>query len=81
MDEATSALDYETERAVSLNLMEHFRGKTTLFITHRLSSVIHADLIVLMHDGCIDEFGTHTELMNRKGRYYALFNQQGASLL
>ena len=37
MDEATSALDYETERAVSLNLMEHFRGKTTLFITHRLT--------------------------------------------
>ena len=80
MDEATSALDYETERAVSLNLMDHFRGKTTLFITHRLSSIIHADLIVLMNEGRIDEIGTHSELMSARGRYYSLFNQQGASV-
>ena len=79
MDEATSALDYETERLVSLNLMEHFRERTCLFITHRLSSIVHADLIVLMHDGCVDEIGTHSELMERKGRYFALFNQQGVS--
>ena len=81
MDEATSALDYETERLVSLNLMEHFRERTCLFITHRLSSIVHADLIVLMHDGFVDETGTHSELMERKGRYYALFNQQGVSEL
>ena len=79
MDEATSAL-IETERAVSLNLMGHFRGKTTLFITHRLSSIIHADLIVLMNEGRIDEIGTHSELMSARGRYYSLFNQQGASV-
>lgn len=76
MDEATSALDYETERSVSLNLMDHFRDQTVFFITHRLSSIIHADLIVLMHDGRVDEVGTHSELMNIRGRYYALFNQQ-----
>ena len=40
MDESTSALDFETERKVSLNLMEYFRGKTVLFITHRLNSII-----------------------------------------
>ena len=78
MDEATSALDYETERRVSLNLMEHFRGRTVLFITHRLNSVLHADRIVLMHQGQVEEQGTHTELMALRGRYYALFRQQEA---
>ena len=79
MDEATSALDYQTERLVSLNLMEHFRGRTVLFITHRLSSVIHADLIVMMHQGQIEEQGTHEELMALNGRYFALFKQQEPS--
>lgn len=79
MDEATSALDYETERRVSLNLMEHFRGRTVLFITHRLNSVLHADRIVLMHQGQVEEQGTHTELMALRGRYFALFRQQEAS--
>ena len=70
MDEATSALDYETERMVSLNLMEHFRGRTVLFITHRLSSIIHADRIILMYKGQVEEQGTHAELMQMKGRYF-----------
>ena len=77
MDEATSALDYQTERLVSLNLMEHFRGKTVLFITHRLNSVVHSDKIIMMHQGQVDEVGTHDQLMNLKGRYFALFGQQG----
>jgi ATP-binding cassette subfamily B protein len=76
MDEATSALDYETERRVSLNLMEHFRGRTVLFITHRLSSIRHADRIMLMHQGLLEEVGTHDELMAQRGRYYALWRQQ-----
>ena len=79
MDEATSALDYDTERRVSLNLMEHFRGRTVLFITHRLNSIKHADRIVLMHQGQLEEQGSHDELMALKGRYYALFRQQEAS--
>ncbi|MCP9854171.1 peptidase domain-containing ABC transporter [Synechococcus sp. HJ21-Hayes] len=78
MDEATSALDYDTERRVSLNLMEHFRGRTVLFITHRLSSIKHADRILLMHQGQLEEQGTHDELMAARGRYYALFRQQEA---
>ncbi len=76
MDEATSALDYETERRVSLNLMEFFRGTTVFFITHRLTSITHADRIVMMHNGKIEEQGTHEELISLKGRYFALFNQQ-----
>ena len=81
MDEATSALDYETERLVSLNLMEHFRGRTTLFITHRLNSIVHADLILLMHNGRLEEAGTHAELLDLQGRYFALFKQQGSSVI
>ena len=76
MDEATSALDYETERKVSLNIMEHFRGKTVIFITHRIKSITNADKIVLMHSGVIEEEGKHLDLMAQKGRYYALFTTQ-----
>lgn len=76
MDESTSALDFQTERKVSLNLMEYFRGKTVLFITHRLNSIIHSDLIVTMHQGKVEEQGTHSELMALKGRYYSLYKQQ-----
>lgn len=76
MDESTSALDFETERKVSLNLMEYFRGKTVLFITHRLNSIIHADKIVLLHEGRLEEEGTHSDLMSLEGRYYTLYRQQ-----
>ena len=79
MDEATSALDYQTERTVSLNLMEYFRGKTVFFITHRLNSIKNADRIILMHEGVIDEQGTHEELLQKRGRYYTLFLQQESS--
>ena len=78
MDEATSALDYQTEKLVSLNLMEYFRGRTVLFITHRLSSIVHSDKIVLLHQGQVDEVGTHSSLLDLKGRYYALFSQQSS---
>ena len=78
MDEATSALDYQTERLVSLNIMDQFKDRTVFFITHRLNSIIHADKIILMNKGHVDEVGTHEELMDLKGRYYALFSQQSA---
>ena len=52
MDEATSALDYSTERQLCLNLQSWARGRTVLFITHRLSSIKSSDTIIVMHDGC-----------------------------
>lgn len=79
MDEATSALDYQTERVVSDNLMQALRGCTVLFITHRLSSIVNADLIVCMGNGAVLEVGSHQELMASRGPYYVLFRQQGRS--
>jgi ATP-binding cassette subfamily B protein len=79
MDEATSALDYQTERVVSENLMHCLEDKTVLFITHRLSSITEADLIVCMGEGSVLEMGTHDELIAQKGPYYVLYRQQGRS--
>ena len=82
LDEATSALDARTERQVCLNLFEAFRGRTVFFITHRLSTVRPADLIVLMDQGAIMERGSHSQLMQQRGWYYALHqsqNQEGLS--
>ena len=79
MDEATSALDYETERKVCENLIQSLQDCTVFFITHRLTTVRRADLIVVMHQGAVVEQGTHDELMDQRGRYYALYRQQDAN--
>ena len=76
LDEATSALDVNTERQVVRNLRDHLKDQTVLMITHRLSTLIEADQIVLMHAGRIDEKGTHQQLMELKGRYFALYQSQ-----
>ena len=76
MDEATSALDYETERKVCDNLHERLVDQTVFFITHRLSTIRQADVIVMMHQGAVVEIGTHDDLMRHKGRYFALYRQQ-----
>jgi ATP-binding cassette subfamily B protein len=77
LDEATSALDYDTEATVCRNLQMQLQAKTVFFITHRLSTVRHADIIVLMHQGKIAEKGTHQELIALGGRYAALYAHQG----
>lgn len=79
LDEATSALDYDSERQVCLNLAQAFQGRTVLFITHRLTTIRNADLILMMDKGAIVEQGTHQELMSQKGRYYCLYLQQEAA--
>ena len=76
LDEATSALDYDTERRVCDNLLDNLKHCTVFFITHRLSTIRRAELIVMMHEGAIVETGTHDELMELRGRYYALYRQQ-----
>jgi subfamily B ATP-binding cassette protein HlyB/CyaB len=79
LDEATSALDYDTERRVCNNLLQELDHCTVFFITHRLSTIRRADQIVMLHDGAVAEVGTHDELMERRGRYFALYRQQEAS--
>ncbi|MEG4027445.1 MULTISPECIES: peptidase domain-containing ABC transporter [unclassified Microcoleus] len=79
LDEATSALDYHSERQVCNNLAEAFAGRTVFFITHRLTTIQNADVIIMMDQGSVVERGTHKELMALKGRYYCLFQQQESS--
>jgi len=76
LDEATSALDTESERKVQAALAGLMRGRTTLVVAHRLSTVEHADLIVAMRGGSIVESGTHAELLARGGYYASLYNMQ-----
>lgn len=80
LDEATSALDYETEQQVCHNLSQAFKNRTVLFITHRLSTIKNADLILMMANGAVVEQGTHTELMAQKERYYCLYRQQDSQM-
>jgi ATP-binding cassette subfamily B protein len=75
-DEATSALDSRTEREIQANLMEISRRRTTLIIAHRLSTVIHADEIIVLEDGRIAERGTHDVLLGLNGRYAAMWRRQ-----
>lgn len=80
LDEATSALDYLTERQVCLNLKRSFEGSTVFFITHRLSTIRSSDVILMMEHGALVEQGTHQQLLDLQGRYYALYSQQEADL-
>lgn len=73
-------MDYDSERQVCLNLAEAFLGQTVFFITHRLSTIRQADVILMMEQGMVVEQGTHSELMAMRGRYYCLYQQQESQL-
>ncbi len=76
LDEALSALDSESERIVQDALDDLMKDRTTFCIAHRLSTVLHADLIVVMDQGRIVEAGTHDELSQRAGVYQKLYDLQ-----
>ncbi|MEJ8554708.1 type I secretion system permease/ATPase [Tepidibacter sp. Z1-5] len=75
-DEATSALDYESENIIQKNLSKICKGRTVLIIAHRLSTIKNADAIMVLDKGNLVEAGSHADLMNKKGLYHYLFNQQ-----
>lgn len=75
-DEATNALDASNERTIMENLQKFFEGRTSVVVAHRLSTVRHADRIVVIDHGRIAEAGTHEELTTRKGEYYRLVKNQ-----
>jgi ABC-type transport system involved in Fe-S cluster assembly fused permease/ATPase subunit len=78
-DEATSSLDSKTERQILHNLREISSEQTTLVIAHRLSTVVHADEIVVLEHGTIVERGTHASLIEQNNRYAALWRAQQAA--
>ena len=76
LDEATSALDNTTEILIQQALDELCKGRTTLVVAHRLSTIKNADEIAVVSDGRITEQGTHEELMEKKGTYFELYQLQ-----
>ncbi|MBE6638155.1 MAG: ABC transporter ATP-binding protein [Ruminococcaceae bacterium] len=76
LDEATAAMDTETERKVQAAIEELSRGRTTLMIAHRLSTLRDVNKLIVIENGHIAEEGSHTELLRKKGIYHKLFNLQ-----
>ncbi len=75
-DEATNSLDANNERTINDNLGSFLKNKTVIIIAHRLSTVRHADQIIVLNKGIITEKGTHQELVNLRGEYYTLVKNQ-----
>lgn len=76
LDEATSNIDTRSELLIQKGLDKLMEGRTSIIIAHRLSTVRNADKILVLDDGQIIEQGTHTELLNLKGKYYSLYQEQ-----
>ncbi|KJE19749.1 hypothetical protein FF36_05948 [Frankia torreyi] len=81
LDEATSALDSESEVLVQHALEELWRGKTVIAVAHRLSTLLNMDRIIVLAGGGIVEQGSHRELLDRRGRYHALWQRQSGGMI
>ena len=80
LDEATAAVDTETEKNIQAALKELVKGRTTLSIAHRLSTLRDADELIVIDKGKITEQGTHAELITQKGEYFKLYQIQSKAL-
>ena len=76
LDEATSALDLESEAFIQETIRKVSKDRTTIIVAHRLSTITHADKIVVIEHGQVVESGTHQELLDRNGAYHRLFSIQ-----
>ena len=80
LDEATSSIDTETEQKIQSAIATVIKGRTSFMVAHRLSTIVHADVILVVRDGKIIERGTHKQLMAQKGYYYQLYTRQFTDL-
>ena len=78
LDEATSSIDTHTEMRIQRAFNKMMKGRTSFIVAHRLSTIVEADVILVMKDGHILEQGKHEELLNKKGFYHELYNSQFA---
>ncbi|MEO0920029.1 MAG: ABC transporter ATP-binding protein, partial [Pseudomonadota bacterium] len=77
LDEATSALDNESEKIVQAALDNVMKGRTTIVVAHRLSTIVNAHQIIVVDNGEVIETGTHSELAGKDGGLYARLNALG----
>ena len=78
LDEATSSIDTRTEQRIQRAFSAMMQGRTSFIVAHRLSTIRHADVILVMREGRVVEQGTHESLLRRNGFYTELYNSQFA---
>jgi ATP-binding cassette subfamily B protein len=76
LDEATSSVDTETEQLIQTAINKLLKGRTSFIVAHRLSTIVHSDMILVLEGGEIIESGTHRELIKKQGAYYKLYTNQ-----
>ncbi|HMS45830.1 MAG TPA: ATP-binding cassette domain-containing protein, partial [Alphaproteobacteria bacterium] len=76
LDEATSALDSESEHLIQRAFQQLMQGRTVIAIAHRLSTIVGMDRIIYLESGRIIEYGSHQQLLNKNGKYAALWKRQ-----